>query len=139
MTCQLLLMVQLLLNLVKRATISSLGFLPMITQLLPTLRQRACLGPCRVLNSTCCLHTSNYLQAEPVDGPRSRGEAADPTHSQGREACPADQPCQAGSAATPPQAPQQHWLDKHFPGAREWLERKNREWWIKALVDARCK
>ncbi|KAI3434816.1 hypothetical protein D9Q98_002873 [Chlorella vulgaris] len=32
-----------------------------------------------------------------------------------------------------------HWLDRRFPGIRLWLEDKNREWWIKGLVQARCK
>ena len=41
---------------------------------------------------------------------------------------------------TPQQEPysRQHWLDRLFPGAREWLERKNREWWLSA-VQSRCR
>ncbi|KAL3141996.1 hypothetical protein ABBQ32_004639 [Trebouxia sp. C0010 RCD-2024] len=27
----------------------------------------------------------------------------------------------------------QHWLDRRFPGLREWLEAKNRRWWLKGL------
>jgi hypothetical protein len=33
---------------------------------------------------------------------------------------------------------EQHWLDRRLPGARPWLESKNREWWIKG-VEARCR
>jgi hypothetical protein len=32
----------------------------------------------------------------------------------------------------------QHWLDKHFPSARPWLQRKNIQWWLRG-VQARCK
>ena len=44
----------------------------------------------------------------------------------------------------PPEQPgrgstQQHWLDRHFPGLRHWLEDQNRKWWIKGLVEGRCK
>lgn len=28
---------------------------------------------------------------------------------------------------------QQHWLDRRFPGLREWLDAKNRRWWLKGL------
>ena len=28
---------------------------------------------------------------------------------------------------------QQHWLDRRFPGLREWLEAKNRRWWLKGM------
>ena len=27
----------------------------------------------------------------------------------------------------------QHWLDRRFPGLREWLDAKNRRWWLKGL------
>ncbi|DBB11027.1 hypothetical protein WJX82_004838 [Trebouxia sp. C0006] len=29
---------------------------------------------------------------------------------------------------------QQHWLDRRFPGLREWLEAKNRRWWLKGIT-----
>ncbi|DBA78083.1 TPA: hypothetical protein ACH3X2_008056 [Trebouxia sp. C0005] len=29
---------------------------------------------------------------------------------------------------------QQHWLDRRFPGLREWLEAKNRQWWLKGIT-----
>ena len=57
----------------------------------------------------------------------------------------------SAQAATPPPPPppvipasqqplpQQHWLDGYFPGVRQWLEDQNRKWWIKGLVQARCK
>ena len=28
---------------------------------------------------------------------------------------------------------QQHWLDRRFPGLREWLDSKNRRWWLKGM------
>ena len=31
-------------------------------------------------------------------------------------------------------ATQQHWLDRKFPGLREWLEAKNRRWWLKGIT-----
>ncbi|KAG7674556.1 hypothetical protein NADE_008317 [Nannochloris sp. 'desiccata'] len=31
-----------------------------------------------------------------------------------------------------------HWIDR-FSGLRDWLEGANRRWWIKGLVEARCK
>jgi hypothetical protein len=31
-----------------------------------------------------------------------------------------------------------HWLDR-FSGLRNWLEAANRRWWIKGLIQARCK
>jgi hypothetical protein len=31
-----------------------------------------------------------------------------------------------------------HWLDR-FSGLRDWLESQNRHWWIKGLIEARCK
>ena len=34
--------------------------------------------------------------------------------------------------------PEQHWLDRRLPGAREWLEAKNRAWWIKG-IEWRCR
>ncbi len=58
-------------------------------------------------------------------------------------------PCAAALSVGPlpdPEAPsgaaeaseEQHWLDRRLPGARLWLEAKNREWWIKG-VEARCR
>ena len=41
-----------------------------------------------------------------------------------------------GDAATA--SARQHWLDKHFPRARPWLQRKNIQWWLRG-VQARCK
>ena len=32
----------------------------------------------------------------------------------------------------------QHWLDKHFPRARPWLQRKNIQYWLRG-VQTRCK
>ena len=32
-----------------------------------------------------------------------------------------------------------HWLDRLLPGARHWLEDKNRAWWIKGMVEGRTK
>lgn len=32
----------------------------------------------------------------------------------------------------------QHWLDKHFPSARPWLQRKNNQYWLRG-VQTRCK
>lgn len=40
---------------------------------------------------------------------------------------------QTSKAGTPPVTPK-HWLDQRFPGAREWLEAKNRRWWLKGLT-----
>lgn len=40
------------------------------------------------------------------------------------------------SAATDPRA--QHWMDRHFPKAREWLQQKNIQWWLRG-VQARCR
>ena len=31
-----------------------------------------------------------------------------------------------------------HWIDR-FSGLRDWLEAANRRWWIKGLIEARCK
>ncbi|KAK9810640.1 hypothetical protein WJX73_006470 [Symbiochloris irregularis] len=31
-----------------------------------------------------------------------------------------------------------HWLDQRFPGLRQWLDRKNRTWWLKG-IQARCR
>jgi len=31
-----------------------------------------------------------------------------------------------------------HWLDR-FSGLRDWLDKANRQWWIKGLIEARCK
>ena len=45
------------------------------------------------------------------------------------------QPSTAGATCT---APEQHWLDKRLPGAREWLEAKSRAWWLKG-VELRCR
>lgn len=28
---------------------------------------------------------------------------------------------------------QQHWLDRRLPGLREWLQTKNRQWWLKGM------
>ena len=39
----------------------------------------------------------------------------------------------AQSSASLPVAPK-HWLDRRFPGVREWLEAKNRQWWLKGLT-----
>lgn len=36
------------------------------------------------------------------------------------------------------QQPAAHWLES-LGGLRHWLEDKNRAWWIKGLVEARCK
>ena len=33
---------------------------------------------------------------------------------------------------------QQHWIDKMFPGVRDWLEAKNREFWFRGLEE-RCR
>lgn len=40
----------------------------------------------------------------------------------------------AEAAASAPQ----HWLDRHFPAARQWLQQKNIQWWLRG-VQARCK
>lgn len=40
----------------------------------------------------------------------------------------------AAAAASAPK----HWLDRHFPKARQWLQQKNIQWWLRG-VQARCK
>lgn len=32
-----------------------------------------------------------------------------------------------------------HWMDKHFPKVRPWLEEKSRAWWIKGVVESRTR
>ena len=32
-----------------------------------------------------------------------------------------------------------HWMDKHFPKVRLWLEEKSRAWWIKGVVESRTR
>jgi hypothetical protein len=57
---------------------------------------------------------------------------------------PAQQPGQAPPFTPPPVMPadrqeHKHWLDRYFPGVRLWLEERNRHWWIKGMVEGRCK
>ncbi|KAL4446779.1 hypothetical protein ABPG77_008023 [Micractinium sp. CCAP 211/92] len=42
-----------------------------------------------------------------------------------------------GSLSSPADS-SKHWLDRHLPGLRLWLEDKNRFWWIKGVV-VRCR
>ena len=67
-------------------------------------------------------------------GPPNSGEEAGSRGSSGSSSQLPPQP-----PTLPPPAQQQQWLDRHFPGVRHWLDDKNRKWWIKGLVQARCK
>ena len=91
-------------------------------------RQAASTTPYQALGGFSCSLASSQSAA----GPPHSGEDAD---SSGRSSSQLPLP----PPALPLPAQQQHWLDRHFPGVRHWLDDKNRKWWIKGLVQARCK
>lgn len=73
------------------------------------------------------LHTGPPMQHP--GGPQQQPSAA------GQPPLPPPSP--SGASGLPPPPQPQHWLDRYAPGMRQWLEDKNRQWWIKGLVEAR--
>ena len=110
------------------------GTVAMLAQATGWLRRQAALSaPCPALFAA----SRSLVGSQTAAGPPSRGEeAGTSTQAQGGTAQPQRLP---PPALPPPSAQQQHWLDRHFPGVRHWLDEKNRKWWIKGLVQARCK
>lgn len=95
-----------------------------------TLAYRLHLPPCLRAVGSRALHSGGPAWAP-------AGSGGDPLQPAGAQ--PADSTGTPSAGQPPAQPPQRHWLDHYFPGMRQWLEDKNREWWIKGLVQARCK
>lgn len=93
---------------------------------------RKALGP----RAPCPLLTAlvRPVSSIPEQPPRSGQHGAERSaNAQQSAAPPLPPPLLAGGG------PEGHWLDRYAPGARHWLEDKNRTWWIKGLVAGRCK
>lgn len=96
-------------------------------------------GPARPLLSWSL---SRFLGSIPeVPGTSSSGAQA-PTSQQQQQQHPPPPPVPPpgagpGSLSSSTDS-SKHWLDRHLPGLRLWLEDKNRYWWIKGVV-VRCR
>lgn len=62
--------------------------------------------------------------------PTSRS-ARSPINTRPFSSCDKETPCTSTENKLPVQ---QHWLDRRFPGVRQWLEAKNRRWWLKGIT-----
>lgn len=62
--------------------------------------------------------------------PTSRS-ARSPINTRPFSSCDKETPCTSTESKLPVQ---QHWLDRRFPGVRQWLEAKNRRWWLKGIT-----
>jgi hypothetical protein len=122
--------------------------------LLQQLRQRQTVAPLSPLDRV----RARVLDEQHVDDEHTSGAEADHSitsaahNPQGTARYPAasdagtadearstfDSKLAATSADAAAGSARQHWLDKHFPSARPWLQRKNIQWWLRSL-ETRCK
>ncbi|KAL4434110.1 hypothetical protein ABPG75_000551 [Micractinium tetrahymenae] len=102
------------------------------------------LWPWRRLVLILEVYCSLFASTPEAPGSSGRGGQVPPS-SQQQQQLPAPPPPLpppppgAGPGSLPSSADSsKHWLDRHLPGLRLWLEDKNRHWWIKGVV-VRCR
>jgi hypothetical protein len=64
------------------------------------------------------------------DTSKSCGRVLSHYFTSGSDRDPSSNPLRSSSWIDREEHQEKHWLDRAFPGSREWLENQNRKWWF---------